>query len=141
MKYIFEACVALLLAVITVKTIDFLSYANLVSNPRSTQNNSDDLTARSSSKNSEGKILFNNNCARCHSITQRIVGPPLEGVGQRVPDRNLLIFWVRNNQNVLQSGDPYFNNLFAEYNKFPMDQFPQLDDKQIGLILDYVEGK
>jgi len=140
MKYLVEACVALLLAVVTVKTIDFFSYAKLVSNPSLTETTHSE-SEKTSPKNSAGKILFSNNCSKCHSITKQILGPPLAGVTNRVPDREILIAWIKNNKKVLQSGNPYFNNLYAEYNKLPMDVFPQLDDNQIKLILDYIEGK
>jgi mono/diheme cytochrome c family protein len=139
-KYIVEACVALLLAVVTVKTIQLFSHTNIIGGPGSTTvefNQPENI----SSKNAEGKKLFIDNCARCHSIARKIVGPPLGGITDRVHNRELLISWVRNNQKVLQSGDPYFNSLFQEYNRFPMDVFPQLDDKQIDAILNYVDGK
>ena len=139
-KYIVEACSALFLAIVTVKTFQFFSHANLVSNPSSIVVDADPAL-KNSTKNSEGKLLFVNNCARCHSITRKIVGPPLAGVTERVPDKELLLSWVKNNRKVLQSGDPYFNNLFEQYNRFPMDAFPQLSDRQIEAILNYVEGK
>jgi hypothetical protein len=56
-----------------------------------------------------------------------------------VPDRTLLHAWIHNNQKVLASGNPYFNNLFIQYNKTPMNVFPDLTNKDIDAILNYIE--
>jgi hypothetical protein len=40
---------------------------------------------------------------------------------------------------VLASGNPYFNNLFNQYNKTAMNLFPTLTDAEIDAILKYVE--
>ena len=137
LKYIVEASAAILLAVITVKTIGFFSSANLYAPPVSssviTENKSEHEI------NSMGRKLFVDNCARCHSLSKKIVGPPLAGIENRVPDQQLLASWIKNNRVVLQSGNAYFNNLLKEYNNTPMDAFPQLDDKEIALILDYIK--
>ena len=109
LKYIVEASAAILLAVITVKAIGFFSSANLyappVSSSVSVENKSDHEV------NSIGRKLFIDNCARCHSLSKKIVGPPLAGIENRVPDKQLLSSWIKNNRLVLKSGNTYFNNL------------------------------
>ena len=87
----------------------------------------------------DGKALFQSNCAQCHNPVKKVTGPALQGVTSRVPDHKLLISWIQNNQKVLASGNAYFNNLFNEYGKTPMNVFPNLDPKQIDAILNYVE--
>jgi cytochrome c551/c552 len=87
----------------------------------------------------DGKALFVQNCAQCHSPFVKVTGPALQGVTKRVPDMDLLHKWIHNNQAVLASGNKYFNNLFVEYNKTPMNLFPTLPDKDIDAILNYVE--
>lgn len=87
----------------------------------------------------DGKALFQTNCASCHSPFKKIIGPALQGVTQRVTDQKLLYDWIHNNTKVLASGNAYFNNLFNEYGKTPMNTFPNLSDGDIKAILTYVE--
>jgi cytochrome c551/c552 len=87
----------------------------------------------------DGKSLFQTNCAQCHNPVSVVVGPALKGVTQRVPDTNLLHAWIHNNATVLHSGNVYFNNLFNQYGRAPMNTFPGLTDAEIDAILNYVE--
>lgn len=87
----------------------------------------------------DGKQLFSDNCAQCHNPIKKVTGPALKGVSDRVPDKKLLHAWIKNNQAVLASNNPYFVKLFNEYNKTPMNVFPNLTDAQIDAILNYVE--
>jgi mono/diheme cytochrome c family protein/cytochrome c553 len=89
----------------------------------------------------DGKALFQSNCASCHSPIKVITGPALKGVTERVPDKALLHAWIRNNQKVLATGNPYFTKLFNDFNKTPMNVFEgSLTDKDIDAILSYVEN-
>src|SRR6201991_2044908 len=89
----------------------------------------------------DGKALFQSNCASCHSPVKVITGPALKGIRERVPDNNLLHAWIKNNQKVLASGNPYFTKLFNDFNKTPMNVFEgSLTDKDIDAILSYVEN-
>lgn len=87
---------------------------------------------------SEGEKFFQP-CKACHNLTdQRLVGPGLKGVTER-HDREWLIRFIRNSQEVIQSGDPYAVKLFEEYNKIPMP--PQnYTDEQMNILLDYIEN-
>jgi hypothetical protein len=87
----------------------------------------------------DGKTLFANNCAACHNPIKDGTGPALQGISQRVPDKKKLYAWIRNNNAVLATGDPYFTKLFNERNKTPMNLFTGLTDVQIDAILNYVE--
>ena len=87
----------------------------------------------------DGKTLFQNNCASCHNPFKDGTGPALKGVTQRVPDEKLLHAWIRNNQAVLATGNPYFTKLFNERNKTPMNVFTNLKDEEITAIIKYVE--
>lgn len=87
----------------------------------------------------DGKALFETNCAQCHNPISVVVGPALKGVTERIPDRNLLHAWIHNNTQVLASGNVYFNNLFNQYGRAPMNTFPGLSDQEIDAILNYVE--
>jgi cytochrome c551/c552 len=88
----------------------------------------------------DGKALFQANCASCHHPTKIVTGPALKGVTERVPDTKLLHSWIKNNGSVLASGNKYFNDLFSQYNKTPMNIFPNLTDGEIDAILKYVDS-
>lgn len=88
----------------------------------------------------DGKALFQANCAQCHNPIKVVVGPALKGVTDRVTDSTLLHAWIHNNKQVLSSGNTYFNNLFNQYGKAPMNTFPNLSDADIDAILKYVDN-
>jgi len=87
----------------------------------------------------KGKALFQTNCASCHHPVKTILGPPLKGVEERVPDKKLLHDWIKNNKAVLAAGNPYFTGLYNQFNKTQMNTFPNLTDQDIVDILKYVE--
>lgn len=87
-----------------------------------------------------GKTLFTNKCATCHGVHRPITGPALFGIEERVPDRQKLFAWIRNNRAVLATGDPYFTAVFNQYNKLPMNTFPELTDADIENILAYIKS-
>ena len=98
------------------------------------------LTAKPVAAQTEtGKALFQSNCAQCHNPIKVVTGPALKGVTSRVPDRKLLHEWIHNNNQVLASGNTYFNNLYNSYGRAPMNIFPNLTDADIDAILQYVE--
>jgi cytochrome c551/c552 len=86
----------------------------------------------------DGAKLFQDNCATCHSVVKDLTGPKLMGIEDRVKDKKLLHEWIRNNQKVLASGNKYFNDLFLQWNKTPMNVFPSMTDEEIEAILKYV---
>jgi len=88
----------------------------------------------------DGKNLFQINCAQCHNPIKVITGPALKGVTSRVTDTTLLHGWIHNNNKVLASGNAYFNNLYNQYGRAPMNVFPNLSDAEIDAILRYVES-
>jgi mono/diheme cytochrome c family protein len=89
----------------------------------------------------DGHALFTSNCASCHKVNAKLVGPALAGVEDRWPSRAKIHDWVHNSTKVIQSGDPYAVTLFNQYNKTQMTAFPQLSEKDIDAILDYVKSE
>jgi cytochrome c551/c552 len=87
----------------------------------------------------DGKALFQSDCASCHNPIKQVTGPALKGVTSRVPDQKLLHAWIRNNAAVLASGNQYFNDLYVQFGKTPMNTFPSLTDAEIDAILKYIE--
>jgi cytochrome c551/c552 len=88
----------------------------------------------------DGKALFLSNCASCHNPIKVVTGPALKGVSERITDKTLLHAWIKNNQKVLATGNPYFTSLYNQYNKTPMNVFPTITDAEIDAIIKYVEN-
>ncbi len=88
----------------------------------------------------DGHALFMANCASCHKVDEKLVGPALRGVQDRWPDPKKIYDWVHNSTAVIKSGYPYAVSLFNENNKTQMTAFPQLTDKDIDAILAYVKS-
>ena len=86
-----------------------------------------------------GRQLFSINCASCHNVHKDLTGPALAGVNKRWPDKEKLYRYIRNSQDVIQS-DKYAMELYQKWNKSMMTPFPNLSDKEIGAILEYVES-
>jgi cytochrome c551/c552 len=87
----------------------------------------------------EGKVLFQKNCSVCHLIGEgKLVGPDLMGVTQR-RDKDWLIKFIVNSQEVIQSGDPIAVQLYEEYKKSIMPPFTQLSAQEINSIIDYLD--
>ncbi len=53
----------------------------------------------------EGKALFNTNCAACHQLNRKAVGPALRGVTEKY-DREWLYSWIKNGTQMIKDGDP-----------------------------------
>ena len=87
----------------------------------------------------DGKMLFQDNCASCHSIIKDLTGPALAGVEDRIKDKKLLYAWIRNSQAVLKTGNPYFKDLVKKYDNVTMTSFSNLSDDEIAAILDYIK--
>jgi len=87
----------------------------------------------------DGRQLFNNNCASCHSLTKDMTGPKLGGVLDREPysgDVHKIVNWVHN-ADKLTSSDPYYKGLKTQFGT-QMTAFPGMPDKDIEAIVKYV---
>lgn len=83
-----------------------------------------------------GRQLFNSNCAACHQLDRKAIGPALRGMAQRY-EKEWLYSWIRNSQALVQAGDPIAVALFNEYNGSVMQAFPQLTDKDLDDLVAY----
>ncbi|MCM2301019.1 MAG: c-type cytochrome [Flavobacteriaceae bacterium] len=88
---------------------------------------------------SKGKELFNANCAACHQLDKRLVGPPLQNISEK-RDQKWLIKWIKNSDALIKSGDKDAIAIFEEYNKIPMLAFPNFSDQDVIDILAYTDG-
>ena len=85
-----------------------------------------------------GKKLFGLNCKSCHALNKKLIGPALAGVTGRY-DTPWLIKWIRNNNELIKSGDPQAVALYDKY-KLDMTIFPSLSDADILNILAYTDA-
>ncbi len=84
----------------------------------------------------KGKKIFNANCASCHKLQGKLIGPELGNVEDRRTDEWLKA-WIRDNAALRASGDADAIAIFNEYNGSVMTAFPQLADSDIEAILAY----
>jgi cytochrome c551/c552 len=87
----------------------------------------------------DGKQLFQANCQTCHAINKQLTGPALAGVETRGPwtERANLHKWVHNPAAFIPT-TPYTKALQAQFGGQIMPSFPQLSEKDIDAIIDYV---
>ncbi len=97
-----------------------------------------DATADAGGDVAAGESLFKANCAACHKLDQKAVGPALRGVGEKF-DRDWLYKWIHNSQALIAAGDAQAVKLFEENNKAVMTAFPALSEADIDNILAYTD--
>ncbi len=87
----------------------------------------------------EGGKLFKAKCATCHSLgTNKVTGPGLQGVTERVPSpyQDWMFKWIKNNATFRKSGDTYANKVYADNGGTAMTVFEgDLTDDQIKILL------
>jgi len=84
---------------------------------------------------SKGKDLFKTNCAACHTLETKLIGPPLSGVSEK-RDMEWIYQFVRNSQEFIKT-DVEAKAVFEENNQTVMTPFPQLSDEDIDNIIFY----
>lgn len=85
-----------------------------------------------------GEKLFKSYCASCHSPgSNQLVGPGLAGVYDKY-ERDWLYAWIKNSQELINSGDAQAVAVYEQYNKVLMPAQP-VNDEQIDAILDYIK--
>ena len=85
-----------------------------------------------------GKKLFNANCAACHKLNKKAVGPALKGVSAKY-DQEWLYSWIKNSSAMIKSGDAQAVAIWEEYNKTAMTAFPLLSNADVDNILAYTD--
>lgn len=85
----------------------------------------------------DGVTLYNQNCAACHKLDKRFVGPPLSGINDKREEQWLLRF-IKSSQTMVKSGDKDAVAIFEEYNGVVMNDI-NLSDAEIKAILNYIK--
>ena len=82
--------------------------------------------------------MYNANCAACHKLNKKLIGPALKGVSAKY-DKEWLYSWIKNSAALIKSGDEQAVAIYEEYNKVAMNAFPQLSNEDIDNILAYTD--
>ena len=89
----------------------------------------------------QGSELFSANCASCHALKGKVVGPALEGVIDKYEeDYAWLNAWIKNSQKLVKSGDERAVAIYNEYNGQAMNIFENLKDEEITSILMWIDN-
>lgn len=90
----------------------------------------------------KGKLLFEQNCKRCHStkMEKDLTGPALMGASERIPGGDWKYQWIKNSAAVIQSGDAYAVALWNKWNKASMDPMPHLENADIDDIFAHIDA-
>tara|TARA_B100000809_G_scaffold22902_1_gene20082 strand:+ start:48864 stop:50045 length:1182 start_codon:yes stop_codon:yes gene_type:complete len=86
-----------------------------------------------------GKSLFNANCAACHKLDKKLVGPALGKISER-RELEWLKAWIKDNNALRASGDADAIAIYEEYNGAAMNAFPQFSDADIVNIIAYADA-
>ena len=84
-----------------------------------------------------GKQLFRNNCASCHNMEKKVVGPALKNVVKNQGE-DWTKSWIKNNQALRDAGDKHANEIFKEYNGMAMPAYEHLGEDAIDDITVYL---
>lgn len=97
------------------------------------------LSINSVSAQADGEKIFKQNCAVCHSMgSNKITGPGLKGLMARVPGEEWLLKWIKNNDALIKSGDPYAVKISA-FDASSMTTFTNLSDDEIKATIAYIK--
>ncbi len=93
-----------------------------------------------------GEKLFKSNCASCHKLGTKLIGPALSGVEERwaaagdyqgISAQDWLRRYIRNWQDPVKAGHPYSTKII-NYDPSAMTTFPQLTEADVDSILQYI---
>ncbi len=82
-----------------------------------------------------GKQIFKSNCAACHKMEGKLIGPALLHVNEKY-ETEWLKLWIKDNNDLVASGDKIAKDL-AESNPNVMTPFPHLTDQDLDDLLKY----
>lgn len=86
----------------------------------------------------QGKELFDGNCAQCHAVHKKVVGPALNGAEARWGSRAAIINFIKYPEKTINSGDAYAKKLYDEYQQY-MPNHDFFKDEQVVAILEYIK--
>lgn len=97
----------------------------------------DSLNTRQEEIVKVGKELFEGNCAQCHDVNRKIVGPALMGVAGRWESEEQLIEFIKYPEQTIKK-NKYAQEMYEEYGQF-MPNHDFFSNEQIKSILFYIK--
>ncbi len=85
----------------------------------------------------KGQNLFTQNCTSCHQIKVDGIGPKLSGI-VALASRDWVRKFIKNPQDLINSGDARANEVFFKYKKAIMPAYNYLKESDLEAILDYL---
>ena len=82
-----------------------------------------------------GKKLYKSNCAACHKMEGKLIGPELFKIGDKY-EAEWLKAWIKDNIALVASGDKLAKTA-SEYSPIAMTPFPHLSDQDLDDLLKY----
>lgn len=98
------------------------------------------VAARAGEGAPDGKTIFMARCAACHNVNKQLTGPALAGVDSR-RSIDWIINFVHSSQTLVKQGDTTAVSLFSKFNKVVMPDHPDLTEKDIKNIVEYVKAE
>lgn len=86
-----------------------------------------------------GKQLFQTNCASCHAVNMRLIGPPVARADKKV-SRELYYDFIHNPAKTAMKSS-YYSHLIAEYEGIIMTGFPGLSNEDIDCVIDFANSQ
>ena len=83
-----------------------------------------------------GKQIFKTNCAACHKLEGKLIGPELLKITDK-REASWLKAWIKDNNALVASGDKLAKEV-QDSNPAAMTAFPQLSDEDIDNLLKYL---
>ena len=87
----------------------------------------------------KGKKLFNSNCAACHKLDKKLIGPALGNISQR-RDITWTVEFIKDSKAMIAKGDKNAIEVYNKYNKIPMISYSYLRDEEILNIIAYLDS-
>lgn len=88
----------------------------------------------------KGKKIFISNCAACHKLDKRLIGPPLGNISNR-RDVDWTIAFIKDSKALIAKGDKDAIEVYNEYNKISMMSYSYLSDDEILNVIAYLNSK
>jgi len=98
-------------------------------------------TASLSAQNdvAKGKKFFNANCAACHRLDKKLIGPALGNISQR-REVKWTVSFIKDSKAMIAKGDKDAIEVYNKFNKIPMISYSNLSDNEILNIIAYLDS-
>lgn len=86
----------------------------------------------------KGEAIFDSQCAACHRMNRKLVGPALENITKR-HNKEWVMNFIIDNQDLIKKKDSAALAIWLEYNKSPMPNFKHLTEEELQNLYYYLE--